>query len=124
MTISKDTPEEYEDSDQRTNLRAPLIVLNIKAEENQKTFFGYSKNISKSGMFIATANPRDPGSRFRVEIPFPAPLSRSVQCDCEVIWARRFNPKTPYEPGMGLKFLNMPEDVATQIEAWVLKSIG
>jgi len=120
MTVSN---HEYPPSDGRKTLRAPLIILKIKGEENRKTFFGYSKNISRSGMFIATANPREPGTTFMVEIPFPPPINRSIRCKCEVIWQRQFKPKSPYEPGMGLKFLDLPEDVAEEIDQWVRQSL-
>ena len=53
----------------RLNLRAPLIVLEAKYDEDRKTFFGYAKNISRGGMFISSINPRDPGRKFLVELP-------------------------------------------------------
>jgi uncharacterized protein (TIGR02266 family) len=106
-------------SDQRKTLRSPLIVLKVKVDEGKKSLFGYAKNISRSGVFIATVNPREPGSRFMVEISLPEPVSRTTQCQCEVVWKRHFSKKSPYEPGMGLRFLDMPADTAEAIDLWV-----
>jgi len=103
----------------RRDLRAPLIVQKIKIEDDQKVFFGYSKNISKSGMFIASANPLEPGTQVDVEIPLPSDQRQSVRCSCEVVWRRRFSKKSIYEPGMGLRFIDIPEDLAVELDNWV-----
>jgi uncharacterized protein (TIGR02266 family) len=104
---------------QRKSLRAPLIVLNIISEDGSRSFFGYGRNISRGGLFIASINPRDPGTRFKLEIPLPSPINRIVRCQCEVVWNRRFDPKSPYDPGMGLRFIDMPEETAELIDSWV-----
>lgn len=105
--------------DKRARLRAPLLVLKVRVDDGAKAFFGYAKNISRSGLFIATTNPRDPGSRFQVEVPLPAPLKRTIRCTCEVVWKRDFTEKSTYEPGMGLKFIDMPEEISEAIHQWV-----
>jgi len=94
------------------------LVLKVRLEDGGKVFFGYARNISRSGMFIATTNPREPGSRFQVEVSL-VPLGQRFQCQCEVVWKREFTLKSLYEPGMGLKFLDLPEAVADAIERWV-----
>lgn len=119
MDQKKDIPLGNPQADQRKNLRSPLIVLRVTLEDGGKTFFGYTKNISRSGFFIATVNPRDPGEHFQVEIPLPPPIDRSVQCACQVVWKRLFSKDSPYEPGMGLKFIDLPEEVARDIDTWV-----
>jgi uncharacterized protein (TIGR02266 family) len=106
-------------ANQRKSLRSPLLVLKVKVDDGRKFFFGYAKNISRSGMFIATANPREPGSTFQVDIPFPEPLKRTVRCTCEVVWQRQFKKKSSHEPGMGLKFIDLPEEDADSIDGWV-----
>ncbi len=115
MSDSKTTPP----ADQRKTLRAPLIVLRVKVDEGTKSFFGYARNISRSGLFIPATSPQAPGSRFVVEIDLPAPIAKKVQCTCEVVWQRQFSSKSKYDPGMGLKFIELPEEIATAIDAWV-----
>ncbi|PLX79342.1 MAG: pilus assembly protein PilZ [Desulfuromonas sp.] len=119
--MDKDTPPENNGLQQnkRMNLRAPILTLRVKLDDGQKAFFGYAKNISASGMFIASINPKEPGEAYEVEIPLPAPIFKTVQCTCVVVWRRQFEKKCPYEPGMGLKFVDIPDDVAHDIDRWV-----
>jgi len=106
-------------ANQRTSLRSPLLVLKVKVDAGRKFFFGYAKNISRGGMFIATSNPKETGSRFQVEIPLPSPLNQVVSCTCEVVWQRQFKKNSPHEPGMGLKFIDLPESLSDAIDSWV-----
>ncbi len=117
-----ETPDTLQ-GNKRARLRAPLLVLKVRLEDNGRVFFGYASNISRSGIFIATTNPREPGSQFKVEIPLPAPLGMVVQCTCEVVWKREFSRKSLHDPGMGLKFLDLPEATAESIDAWVKTQI-
>lgn len=119
------SPPEYsaEQKSQRNNLRSPLIVEKIPCEDGQKTFFGYAKNISRGGLFISTVKPREPGERFTIEIALPATKKLKIRCLCEVIWKRHFERKSPYEPGMGLRFIDLPEEAAEQIDEWVQRML-
>lgn len=108
-----------EGGDKRKKLRAPLLVLKVRLDDGGKVFFGYAKNISRSGIFIATANPQEPGSRVQVELKLPAPADLTFQATCEVVWKREFSLKVLYEPGMGLTFVDLPEEIAEGIEKWV-----
>ena len=106
-------------ADLRKNLRAPLIIQKVHLDAERTVFFGYSKNISRSGMFIATTNPIETGAQINLEIPLPAPLGKSVRCCCEVVWRRPRGKHLPFEPGIGLKFIDMPEDITQQIDDWI-----
>jgi uncharacterized protein (TIGR02266 family) len=109
---------------QRRSLRSPLIVLRVKLDDGHKTLFGYAKNISRSGFFIASVKPQEPGEHFQVELVLPAPIGRRVQCACEVVWKRLYSKGSPHEPGMGLRFLELPEDIADAIDRWVRAESG
>lgn len=119
--MGQENPPEYsaEQKSQRNNLRAPLIVEKIPCGDGHKTFFGYAKNISRGGLFIGTVKPREPGDRFNIEITLPKPSTLTFQCSCEVVWKRHYEKNNALEPGMGLKFVDLPEPVAVQIDQWV-----
>ncbi|HKL25898.1 MAG TPA: PilZ domain-containing protein [Desulfuromonadales bacterium] len=108
-----------EQESQRSSLRAPLIVEKVPCQDGQKTFFGYAKNISSGGLFISTVKPREPGEQVTIEITLPMPGKPSFRCLCEVVWKRHFHKKSPYEPGMGLKFIDLPKETAETIDTWV-----
>jgi uncharacterized protein (TIGR02266 family) len=106
-------------ADRRRTLRRPLIVQRVKAEDERRTFFGYASNISSGGLFIGTANPKDVGSRFVVEIPLPEPIARQIRCSCEVVWMRPWQKRMSHEPGMGLRFLDLAEGDRDAIDRWI-----
>ncbi len=105
--------------DRRRNLRKPLLVQRVRLDDGRRVFFGYAKNISQSGMFISTVNPRRQGEQFDVEMVLPPPLEMPLSCRCEVVWTRDFRKSSDLEPGMGLRFLDLPQDLAVKIEAWI-----
>ncbi len=121
MSASKDQDFEQPKADLRKNLRAPLIIQKIHIDAERPVFFGYSKDISRSGMFIATTNQIKQGDQIDLTIPLPAPLNLTVNCRCEVVWKRPRGKRLPFEPGMGLKFLDMPEDISELLDAWIRK---
>ena len=103
----------------RTLLRAPLTILKTDGNGGPKTFFGYAKNISPSGMMIGATSPKEPGSRFLLEIPLPEPINKTATCTCEVVWKREWAKHKSHDPGMGLRFLDLPEDIAAAIDRWI-----
>ena len=115
----KEISQEVKDAQRRKHLRSPLIILNIINAGGSKTFFGYGKNISLGGLFISTVNPRAVGTHFNLEIPLPAPILKVVHCECEVVWSRQFSKDSTIEPGMGLRFLDLPESDGESIDRWV-----
>ncbi|MCD6581032.1 MAG: PilZ domain-containing protein [Desulfuromusa sp.] len=106
-------------ADLRTNLRAPLIIQKVHIDGERPAFFGYSKNISKSGMFIATTNPIQAGEQINLEFQLPAPLTGTARCRCEVVWKRPHGTHLPFEPGMGMKFIDMPVEISTRLDEWI-----
>ena len=119
--MTQQEPPEYavEQKDLRRNLRSPLIVEKIPCGDGYKTFFGYAKNISRGGLFVATLKPREPGELFTVELTLPGTTPLKLRCQCTVVWKRHFVRKSPQEPGMGLKFVDLADEVAEQVEQWV-----
>ncbi len=119
--MSREIPLEdaAEQQSRRNYLRAPLIVENVRLDDGHKSFFGYAKNLSCGGVFIGTVKPRTPGERFKIEITLPPPANLTFHCTCEVAWKRHYARKTTLEPGMGLKFIDVPEELAGKIDAWV-----
>jgi hypothetical protein len=104
---------------QRCNLRVPLIVEKLPCGDGRKTFFGYARNISCSGLFIATVNPRQPGDQFDLQMSLPPSAGLVLRCRCEVVWRRLFEQGRKNEPGMGLRFLDLSADAAEELAAWL-----
>ncbi len=107
--------------DKRKDLRNHLLVLRVRGESKNKVFFGYAKNISKGGMFISSVNPRKVGEEFIIEFTLPRE-KKHIQCRCIVEWSRSYKPKSRNEPGMGVRFLDLENDIKKMIDDWVKDS--
>jgi len=123
MNSAPKNDSEIQQADLRQYLRAPLIIQKVHLDTDRTAFFGYSKNISCSGLFIATTNPINVGERVDLEIPLPPPIGGTVRCCCEVVWKRAFGKHLPFEPGIGLKFIDMPEKLAGEIDSWIRSQV-
>jgi uncharacterized protein (TIGR02266 family) len=120
LMSTPDRPEyDAQQLNKRRTIRAPLIVEKVPCEDGQKTFFGYAKNVSRGGLFISTVKPREPGEKFLIELTLPTKPRTTISCDCEVVWKQHFQSKSPNEPGMGLRFINISDADGDKIDAWV-----
>jgi uncharacterized protein (TIGR02266 family) len=70
-----------------------------------------SVNLSATGMFIRTREPRPPGAVFNFQFQLGEDFSL-IEGRAEVIWRRRLSEGPDRPPGMGVKFLNL--DVPSQ----------
>lgn len=120
MTLPGNPEYAAKQMNQRHATRAPLIVEKIPCGDGQKTLFGYAKNISRGGLFIATVKPREPGEEFVIELTLPTEPRHTLRCRCEVVWKRHFQRKYSNEPGMGLRFLELAAADGDKIDAWVM----
>ncbi len=108
--------------DKRRAVRTPILVMKVAGAEEKVTLFGYAKNISRGGLFIQSVNPRKPGERFSVSFKIPGtPIE--ARCRCEVVWMREYRRKVASEPGYGVRFLDLAEPVAREIDDWVKTQI-
>lgn len=117
--MDNERSEEYQKApDRRASLREPVIVLKVTEEIDRKYFFGYAKNISRGGLFIASINPRKAGQQFDITFQIPDTAIK-VKCQCEVVWSREYKRKGSMEPGYGVRFLNLQDKVAVTIDRWL-----
>lgn len=107
-------------SDRRKNLRKQLLVLKIRGEDQRGVFFGYGKTISRGGMFVASVNPRQIGEEFEVRFTLTDEEKTEVKCKCTVVWRREYQPHKE-EPGMGIKFVDLSDEIRDKIEEWIKK---
>ena len=108
-----------EQQSQRRTARAPLIVEKVPCGDGVKTLFGYAKNVSRGGLFIATVKPREPGEVFMIEMTLPTNPRHRLRCQCEVVWKRHFQRKENLQPGMGLRFIDLSVADGDKIDEWV-----
>lgn len=108
-------------SDRRKNLRRQILVLKVKGEDRKGTFFGYCKTVSRGGMFITSVNPRRLGEEFDITFTLTGD-GLEIKCRCVVAWVREYDAYNRQEPGMGIKFVDLSEEIRDRIDAWMEKS--
>jgi hypothetical protein len=112
----------------RVDVRVPIRISTIDPEKDPETgklyFFTaeeYSSNISRSGAFITTPEPIDPGRRVLVEIDIPS--GSSIQTIGRVVWNRiaPVSAETPAKsrPGIGIQFIGGRPDLLNELDRYL-----
>jgi uncharacterized protein (TIGR02266 family) len=78
--------------------------------------WGWSRNISRGGMFVETDIALEPDSEFEVEFTVPD-TSIVVQPTARVVWRRPVGHELG--PGMGLQFLKLDREAARWLDQYV-----
>jgi uncharacterized protein (TIGR02266 family) len=78
--------------------------------------WGYSRNVSRGGMFVETDSALEPDSEFEVEFVVPD-TAIVVQPTARVVWRRPAGDARG--PGIGLQFLKLDRDAAQWLEQYV-----
>lgn len=100
--------------------RKRVLVLRV-TDETGKNVYGYGRNISKTGMFIATMKPRKVGEEFGIAFEVPR-YKTKVACRCRV--ARVKEGSGAHEQvGMGVLFLDISEEHQSKIDGWIKEGI-
>ena len=99
-----------QDKPPRPTLRAPTNAQ-VKVHFESQTGFvaAYAANISLTGIFIRTQQPRLPGTRLHFELKLPErrSLMRGVG---EVVWSRPGAESEERPAGIGVRFLQIDQD--------------
>ncbi|GAB4295834.1 MAG: hypothetical protein Kow0090_10870 [Myxococcota bacterium] len=97
--------------------KLPVPVLD-DGGDSDGALIGYAKNISAGGVFVKTTSPSSPGRVIKMRLDVPG-SGISVRCTGEVVWNRQKDPYSPYDSGMGIKFLDLDEKLKAAIDNYV-----
>lgn len=115
----------------RVSVRVPIRISTIDPEKDPETgklyFFTaeeYSANISRSGAFVTTPEPIDPGRRVLVEIDIPS--GSSIQITGRVVWKRLASGASDTSafkrPGIGIEFTGGRPELFNELDRYITKS--
>lgn len=109
--------------EKRRNLRVPLRVLRVETALRGQVFFGHAVNLSKTGLFVQTTNPKPVG--FKAKIRFELPKAgQKIEAMAEVVRNQEFTGQKGVQPGMGLKFVDLSIEAQEIIEKFVDEKTG
>jgi CheY-like chemotaxis protein len=101
-------------TDRRRFPRIPA-TLQISFEDFRGIFFEYTRDISRTGVFIEMTNPLPVGSRLRLSFSLPPPFSHPVMAYARV--TRCVQPGAGQPGGVGANFIFLDENSERLIDA-------
>ena len=110
---------DFPGAERRVHTRSHVLVTRAKIGDERKYFFGYARDVSRSGVFVKIVTPKNPGEVFRVEFTLPR-ADFTIKCMAEVVWSRS-SPDAHKEPGMGMRFIDLDPLMQDKIDEWVQK---
>src|SRR5689334_10017480 len=94
------------------------VELDISLESEHNFYAGFVENLSGSGLFIATHVVRPIGSHVEFSISM-GDSGEPIKGLGEVRWIRQFSETSDAHPGMGLRFIELPEGERRRIEEFL-----
>jgi uncharacterized protein (TIGR02266 family) len=95
------------------------IELEVGMETDHNFYTGLTQDVSSGGLFVATHQLKRIGEHIKLKFKLPN-MAAPVELDTEVRWVREAGPMNHgMEPGMGLKFINVPAEVKAAIESFL-----
>ena len=109
---------DFPGAERRVHTRSHVLVTRAKIGDERKYFFGYARDVSRSGVFVKIAIPKNPGEEFQVEFTLPG-ADFTIKCRAQVMWSRGVSDTDIKEPGMGMRFIDLDPLIQDKIEEWV-----
>lgn len=116
-------PTEAPQPEKRRHLRIPLRVIRVESKLRGEVFFGHATNLSKTGLYIQTTNPKPMGYELKIRFELPEGKGK-VEATVEVVWKEEFTGRKGSEPGMGLKFVELSTESEELIHQFVDEKTG
>ena len=99
--------------------------FDMSLESEHNFYMGFTENLSEGGVFVAawafsTGCPPDVGDR--VHLSFTLPDSPDpIKVSAEVRWVRDYNLLSDTPPGLGLRFVDLPDELRRRIYSFVTR---
>lgn len=94
------------------------VELDVTFASDHNFYQGFTENLSVGGIFVATHTLKAVGSKVEICL-FVNGDSEPIRCSGEVRWVRVYNEHNNVPPGMGIRFVDLPDSAASAIEAFL-----
>ncbi len=101
----------------RSSFRVP-VKMRVEIEEGVPDTYLTSVNISEGGIYLRTAEPLPAGEVLHIRFTLPHD-SREIKLAAEVVRSLSLGIQLEAEPGMGLRFIDAPDDTLGRIKNFV-----
>jgi uncharacterized protein (TIGR02266 family) len=104
----------------RRRLRIPQPIQ-LVVEEGPPRFLGYVSDISDTGLFVQSTNPRQAGGQLELQFRLPGEPEELTIKLAEVVWSRGYSGKGGPTPGMGLRFVAISHAARASLERFLAR---
>ncbi len=99
---------------------APRVLVDREVDYalEDNYLFAYITDISETGIFVRTTSPEQPGTHLNLRFSTdPSGAEPPIEVEGEVIWVNPYRPGAPdsINPGMGIRFVELDDDVRDQL---------
>lgn len=101
----------------RTSPRLPVKMRVEIAEEKPEKVLP-SVNISEGGLYLRTLEPLPEGTILHIKFSLPHD-NQAIELTAEVVRSLSLGTRFEMEPGMALRFLEIPDDIVTKIRHFI-----
>lgn len=108
-------------AEKRRFLRAPMLLKVFTACNAEKREL-FATNLSVEGMFLRTMEPYDIGTE--LDLVFSIDEEDPLELKARVVSMKSLSTEIKSEPGLGLKFIDVPEDVRSRISYVLLRELA
>ena len=110
-------PESFTPDNRR---RAPRysVDLDVTMSSAHNFYAGFAENISSGGLFVATYVRRPKGDRMEIVLNLPG-HPEPIRAIGEVRWVREFSEHSNVPPGLGVRFVELPDGAAAAIDRFL-----
>jgi uncharacterized protein (TIGR02266 family) len=91
------------------------VDLDVTMSSDHNFYAGFAENISSGGLFVATHVKRPKGDRLEIVINIPG-RPEPIRAIGEVRWLRDYSEHSNVPPGLGVRFVELPEQDAEIID--------
>jgi type IV pilus assembly protein PilZ len=95
--------------------RAPLAVKVKYSSSEGKYFDGLTGGIGGGGLFIESSMPLPVGAHLTVEFALPDRPLETIRAKCKVAWVRQKPDRFTLCPGMGVQFIEIPQEARNNV---------
>ena len=106
-------------ADERRDTRRKTLCVEVGLLAEYQFYTGFTRDISSGGLFIATHELLEVGTRFELCFRIPE-LDHLFKCKCEVRWVRTFDDGfDALPPGMGVRFVEITPSEKAMIDDFI-----
>jgi uncharacterized protein (TIGR02266 family) len=104
--------------DKRRRAARYSVDLDVTMSSDHNFYAGFAENISSGGLFVATYVRRPKGDRMEIVLNLPG-HPEPIRAVGEVRWVREFSEHSNVPPGLGVRFVELPDGAASAIDRFL-----